>query len=98
MPLSNLLKCAAGTCWYCGQKAGVLNRDHPDCRRTFDTGFQEMVNLAAEAARAHSFDEKALRLSLAEIARRPYVNGATVNQARGEGWKRASPTPWPMES
>ena len=47
-----------------------------------------MVNLAAEAARTHSFDEKALRLSLAEIARRPYVNGANVNQALEAGWKQ----------
>ena len=47
-----------------------------------------MVNLADEAARAHAYDEKSLRLSLAEIARRPYVNGATVNQALEEGWKR----------
>ena len=71
MPLSNLLKSAAGTCRFCGQKAGVLSRSHSGCRRTYDAGFQEMVALAAEAARTHSFDEKTLRLSLAEIARRP---------------------------
>ena len=50
MPLSNLLKSAAGTCRFCGQKAGVLSRSHSGCRRTHDAGFQEMVNLAAEAA------------------------------------------------
>ena len=51
MPLSNLLKSAAGTCRFCGQKAGVLSRSHsrlpPD---PTTTGFQEMVALAAEAA------------------------------------------------
>ena len=87
-PLSNLLKSAAGTCRFCGQKAGVLSRDHPGCHRTIDTGFQEMVNLATEAARTHTFDEKTLRLSLAEIARRSYGDGTTVNQALEEGWKR----------
>ena len=88
MPLSNLLKSAAGTCRYCGQKAGVLSRSHSGCRRTQGAGFQEMVFLAAEAARTHSFDEKILRLSLAEIARRSFGDGATVNRALEEGWKQ----------
>ena len=79
MPLSNLLKSGAGTCPFCQKKAGVLSRLHSQCRRTFDTSFQEMVNLAAEAARTHRFNEKTLRLSLAEIARRSYGDGATVN-------------------
>ena len=88
MPLSKLLKSAAGACRYCGQKAGVLSRSHSGCRRTFDAGFQEMVKLAAEAARTHSFDEKTLRLSLAEIASRSHGDGAAVNQALEEGWKQ----------
>ena len=29
MPLSNLLKSAAGTCPFCRQKAGILPREHP---------------------------------------------------------------------
>ena len=90
MPLANLLKSATGTCWYCGQKAEVLIRDRSGCRRTFDVGFQEMVALAAETPRTHSFNEKALRLSLAEIARRSHGDGATVNQALQEGWKRGA--------
>ena len=87
-PLSNLLKSAAGTCRYCGQKAGVLSRSHSQCRRPHDSGFQEMVALAAEAARTHRFDEKSLRLSLAEIARRCHGDGTTANQALEEGWKQ----------
>ena len=39
-------------------------------------------------ARSHAFDEKTLRLSLAEIARNSYGDGTTVNQALEEGWKR----------
>ena len=47
-----------------------------------------MVELAADAAHSHKLDEKTLRLSLAEIARRSYGDGATVNQALAEGWKQ----------
>ena len=50
MPLSNLLKSAVGTCPFCHQKAGILSREHPDCRRTHQAGWQEMVQLAAQAA------------------------------------------------
>ena len=46
MPLSNLLKSAAGTYPFCHQKAGILSREHPDCRRTFQAGWNEMVRLA----------------------------------------------------
>ena len=41
-----------------------------------------MVRLAASAAASHTFDEKTLRISLAEIARRSYGDGATINQDR----------------
>ena len=47
-----------------------------------------MVTLASEAAKTHRFDEKSLRLTMAEIARRSYEDGATVNQAIEEGWKQ----------
>ena len=33
MSLSNLLKTAAGTCPFCNQKAGILSREHNECRR-----------------------------------------------------------------
>ena len=70
------------------EKASIPSRELDQCRRTYDTGFQEMVNLAAEAARTHQFDEKALRLTLAEIASRSYGECTTVNQALKEGWKQ----------
>ncbi len=88
MPFANLLKSAAGTCRYCGNKAGVLARDHPECRRTFDAGWKRMVEMAVDAAKTHQFNENALRVAMAEIARDSYGNGATVNQALEEGWKR----------
>ena len=85
MPLSTFLKSAAGTCPFCNQKAGILSREHPDCRRTFQVGWNEMVNHAAQAAALHTFDEKTLRLSKAEIARRSCRDGKTVSQAADEG-------------
>ena len=88
MALTNLLKSAAGTCTFCHQKAGILTRRHTKCRRTYDAGFQEMIHIAAEAAKTHVFDEKTLRLTLAEVARRSYGDGATVNEALEEGWKQ----------
>ena len=72
MPLSNLLKSAAGTCPFCHQKAGILSPEHPECRRTFQAGRHEMVQLAAQAAASRTFDEKSLRVTPAEIARRSY--------------------------
>ena len=88
MPLSNLLKSVAGTCLFCNHKAGILSREHGQCRRTYDAGFQEMITLAADAIRIHTFDEKTLRIALVDIAKRPYGNSTTVNQAIEEGWKQ----------
>ena len=89
MPLSNLLKSAAGTCPFCHQRAGILSREHPMCRRTFDAGWQEMVSLTAEAAKSHEFHVNSLQVSLTLIARRSYGDASTVGRALEEGWKRA---------
>ena len=89
MPLSNLLKSAAGTCRFCNQKAGILSREHPECCRTHQAGWDEMVRLAADAARSHEFNPNSLRVSLAEIARRSFRDASTVARALEEGWRRA---------
>ena len=89
MPLFNLLKSAVGTCPFCNQKASILSREHPDCRRAHQAGWKEMVELAADAAKSHEFNPNSLRVSLAEIARRSYGDGSTFNQALEEGWRRA---------
>ena len=83
MSFANLLRSAAGTCRYCGNKAGVLTRDHPECRRTFDVGWNRMVEIAADAVRYHAFDEKNLRLSLTEIARNSHGRGEHREQSPG---------------
>ena len=87
MPLSNILKSAAGTCPFCRQKAGILSREHPECRRAHQAGWHEMVQLAAQAAGSRDFDESHLRLTLSAVAKISYGNEDTVNQALEEGWK-----------
>ena len=47
-----------------------------------------MVLIAADAARPHDFDEKTLRLALAEIAIRSQGDGDMVNAALEESWKQ----------
>ena len=81
MPLSNLLKSAADTCPFCHQKAGILSREHPECRRTHQAGWNEMVRLAGGAARSHEFNPNSLQVSLAEIARPSYGDASTVTRA-----------------
>ena len=87
MPLSSLLKSAAGTCPFCREKAGILSREHPECRRTHQAGWQERVQLATQAAGSPDFDENQLRLTMAAVAQRSYADGDTVNQALETGWK-----------
>ena len=89
MTLSTILKSAAGTCAFCHQKVGILSREHPDCRRTFQAGWNEMVGLAADATRSHEFHANSLQVSLAEITRRSYGDANTVTRALEEGWRRA---------
>ena len=88
MPFGNLLKIAARTCSFCRQKVGILTREHPECRRTFQEGWNEMVRMAAAASCTRGFDEKSLRLLLADIAESSYGDGHTINQALEEGWKQ----------
>ena len=89
MSLSNLLKSAAGTCPFCHQRAGILSREHPECRRAFQAGWHEMVQLVADAAGSHEFNPNSLQVSLTEIARRSFGDASTVARALEEGWRRA---------
>ena len=69
MPLSAFLQFIAGTCPHCGQKADILSREHPECRRAHQAGWHEMVQLAADAAGSRDFDEGHLRLTLSAVAK-----------------------------
>ena len=70
MPIAQILQSLKGTCRFCRQQAGLLQRDHQDCQETHRSGWQEMVQLAAQAASAHTFNEAALRQTLQAIANR----------------------------
>ena len=43
MPLNKLAQSLTGTCRHCGQKTGILQRIHPECRQTHQAGIQEMT-------------------------------------------------------
>ena len=88
MSLSSLLKSAAGTCRYCGNKAGLITRDHPGCRAAHQSGWNRMVQLAVEAARPHALEEKNLWLSLAEIAKDSYGAGTPPTRHSKRNGKR----------
>ena len=66
MPLSNLLKSAAGTCPFCNQKASILSREHPDCRRTFQAGRNEMVEPTGNFSYDENFNSIGIRWSETE--------------------------------
>ena len=38
MPLSNSIPNATGICPFCHQKAGIISREHPECRGTHQAG------------------------------------------------------------
>ena len=88
MPLTQFLQSLNGTCHYCGQQAGLLQRDHPECRQAYQVGFQDMVQLAAQAAAAHSFNEAALRQTLQAIAQRSHAPGEDIERALEEGFQQ----------
>ena len=53
-PLSNLFHSAADTCPFCNQKAGILSREHPECRRAHQAGWDEMVKPDAILPRSNN--------------------------------------------
>ena len=86
MPLAKFLQSLNGTCRHCGQKTGLLQRDHPQCRQTHQSGMNEMTQLAAQAAGTSSFNETALRSTLQAIATRARATPEDISQAIANGW------------
>ena len=86
MPLHRFLQSLSGTCRYCGQKTGLLQRDHPQCRQTHQAGMNEMTQLAAQAAGSASFNEQALRSTLQAIATRARATPEDISQAIAAGF------------
>ena len=73
--MNMLLQFLNGTCRYRGQKAGFLRKQHSPCHDLHTAGIQEMTQLAAQAASAHTFNEAALRQTLQAIANRSRATG-----------------------
>ena len=81
MPFTQLLQSLRGQCRHCGQQAGVLQRNHQECQEAHGAGWQEMVSLATQATMTHTFNEAALRQSLAAIANRSRATGEDIDHA-----------------
>ena len=88
MPIAQILQSLKGTCRFCRQQAGLLQRDHPECLRTHQAGWQEMIQIAAQAASAHTFNEAALRQTLGAIANRSRTTGEDIDRALEEGFRQ----------
>ena len=86
MPLHRFLQSLSGTCRHCGQKTGLLQRDHPQCQQTHRAGMNEMTQLAAQAAGTNGFNETALRSTLQAIATRARATESDISQAIADGW------------
>ena len=86
MPITKFLQSLSGTCRHCGQKTGILQRDHPQCRQTHQAGMNEMTQLAAQAAGTSSFNETALRSTLQAIATRARATETDIAQAIADGF------------
>ena len=38
MPITKIIDSLASTCRYCGQKAGILRRNHQECEEAYRAG------------------------------------------------------------
>ena len=77
-----------GQCSYCGEKAGLFRSQHKACGSRHSYGFQQMVDMAAEAATRSDFNEATLRSSLAGIAKQSYASD-DIDVAIARGWARS---------
>ena len=88
MTLRRILKALSGTCRHCGQQASILQRNHWECQQTHTVGFTDMVQLAAQAASTHTFNEAALRQTLQAIAQRSRAADQDIERALEEGFRQ----------
>ena len=77
-----------GQCRYCGESAGIFRNQHKACGSRHSYGFQQMVDMAAEAATRSDFNEATLRSSLAGIANQSYASD-DIDAAIARGWARS---------
>ncbi len=75
-----------GSCKYCGEDAGWLRGKHGACQRKHNEGWGRMVAIAAESARAASFDVEFLRERLRAVGDQAFVPADRVDAAIAAGW------------
>ena len=68
--------------------AGFLQTQHRPCRDIHTADIQEMVQLAAQAAAANTFNEAALRQTLSAIAQRSRATDEDIDRALEEGFRQ----------
>ena len=86
MPITKFLQSLNGTCRHCGQKTGLLQRDHPQCRDLHAQGMREMTDLADQAAGTSGFNETALRTTIQAIATRAQATPDDISRAIADGF------------
>ena len=89
MPLTKFLGTLSGTCRHCGQPAGFLKQVHPGCQKVHTDGWNEMVQLAAQAAGSPTFSETALRRTIQGIAADSHHDGTSILQAIEQGFAQS---------
>ena len=86
MPLLGLIHALNGTCRFCNQSAGFLQKQHRQCRALHAQGMREMTRLAPQAAGTASFNETALRNTLQAIATQAKATDDDISTAIAAGF------------
>ena len=83
-----------GTCRHWGQPASFPKQSfpkqvHPDCQKVHTEGWNEMVQLAAQAAGTPDFSEIALRRTLQGIAANSFHDDTSILQVIKQGFAQS---------
>ena len=77
-----------GTCRFCGENAGLLQREHRRCRSQREAGLQNILRQANQLIGQPDFNEAAMRQSLMEVADRDHIAEHEVNAVISASWTR----------
>ena len=78
-----------GDCTYCGKSAGILNKEHKECRHTFDAGSQHMTALVSSTIlQGKPLDT--LESELEDIARSHFIDASQTRGYLIKGWELAA--------
>ena len=77
-----------GTCRFCGENSGPLQREHRRCRSEREAGLQNILHQASQLIGQPDFSEAAMRKSLMEMADRDHVAEQEVNAVIAASWTR----------